>query len=195
MSHALLKLRLYPSEGQRGQLLQTMEAFSAAATWIGQQAFEGEARSQNKHAMQRAVYRKVRERFRLSAQMTTRAISVAIEKLKGDRTQAPVFPTHVGLLYDRRVWSVKRFDLVSILTIGGRVRVLCAFEEYIPTEQVLMEGHAVLRQTDGQIYLYVAVEVPEEVLARGPSLEEFVGQGAEAPVEEPIREAGPDADP
>jgi predicted transposase len=123
-----LTIKLDPTDDQADSLLRTMERFNAACDWIAEAAFREQTAS--KIRLQKIVYRDVRERFRLSAQMTIRAISKTCEAYKRDRSIQPRFRPHGAIVYDQRIMSWKGLDRVSLLTLDGREIVRVRFGAY-----------------------------------------------------------------
>jgi putative transposase len=68
-----LMVNLQPTEDQHSALLETMEYFNAACNAIAEVAYR--ERTANKVQVQHLVYYDIRERFKLSAQLTIRTIS------------------------------------------------------------------------------------------------------------------------
>jgi len=113
-----LIIRLYPSEEQHQALLETMHRFNEACNYIAVIAFS--IMSANKIKLQQIVYRDVREKFGLSAQLTIRAISKVAEAFKRDKSIKPEFRPDGAIVYDQRVLSWRKLEAISILTISGR---------------------------------------------------------------------------
>jgi predicted transposase len=79
-----LLVKLAPAPAQHAALLQTLEQFTAACTAIA--AVACRERLANKLTLQQRVYRAVRERFGLAAQMAMRAIAKMVDAYKRDTT-------------------------------------------------------------------------------------------------------------
>src|SRR5438876_9198279 len=117
-------LKLTPTEEQHHALLETMHAFNAAANYVAAMAFA--EKSANKFELQKLVYGELRTTYKLAAQLAIRAISKASEAYKRDKSIQPTFKPEGAIVYDERVMSFKGLMTVSLLTIQGRVLVLCA---------------------------------------------------------------------
>jgi putative transposase len=76
------------------------------------------------------VYREIRERFGLSAQMAVRAIGKAVECFQRDKTKCPAFKPHGAVTYDERILGFKGVDRVSLWTMTGRMVLPLAYGEY-----------------------------------------------------------------
>jgi IS605 OrfB family transposase len=107
------------------------------------------------------MYRDVRERFGLSAQMAVRAIGKVVEAYKRDKRVKPTFRPHGAIVYDDRLLSWKGVDRVSILTVHGRIVVPVVIGTYHAPRLRRVRGQADLIFRDGQFYLAVVVDVPE----------------------------------
>ncbi|KPQ41894.1 MAG: hypothetical protein MPEBLZ_03552, partial [Candidatus Methanoperedens nitroreducens] len=90
-------------------------------------------KSANKIKLQQIVYHDVRERFDLSSQLAIRAISKVSEVYKRDRSIKPGFRIDGAVVYDQRILSWKSLELVSILSINGRLKIPVIMGEYQQT--------------------------------------------------------------
>ena len=156
-----LMLRLDPTPADHARLLRTMERINAACSTIADVAFQEQCAS--KVALQRTLYRQVREQFGLSAQMAVRAIAKVVEAYKRDRTRKPTFRPRGAVPYDQRILSFKSLDAASLLTLDGRATVPVRLGDY--QKAILVErprrGQADLIYRDRTFYLAVVVEAPE----------------------------------
>lgn len=154
-----LMVKLDTYEEQHNALLETMHRFNEACNYIAVIAFEkGTA---NKIELQKVVYYDVRDEFKLSAQLTIRAIAKVSEAYKRDRTIKPEFRPDGAIVYDQRILSWRKLEAVSIVTIGGRQIIPLRFGEYQKVRLDRIRGQADLILRDGVFYLAVVVEVPE----------------------------------
>lgn len=154
-----LVIKLDPTPEQHKALLETLEAFNSACNHIAEVAFQH--RCANKYVLQKFVYRAVRERFGLSAQMAIRAISKVVEAYKRDKSTKPTFKLHGSMVYDQRIYSFKGVDRVSLLTLQGRIIVPILFGPYQAARMDLKRGQCDLIYRDGSFYLSVSVDAPE----------------------------------
>lgn len=154
-----LMVKLQPNPVQAQALRATMERFNAACNAIAAVAFR--ERTANKIRLQQLVYQDIRHEFRLSAQLTVRAISKVAEAYKRDKRVQPTFRPHGAIVYDQRVLSWKGIDRVSILTLAGRQRMPVVLDGYHRARLDRIRGQADLIYRDGQFYLAVVVDVPE----------------------------------
>jgi predicted transposase len=154
-----LTVKLQPNTAQAQSLMTTMERFNAACNAIAETAFREHTASQVK--LHHLMYRAVRERFGLSAQMAVRAIGKVVEVYKRDQSIQPTFRPHGAIVYDDRLLSWKGLDRVSILTVDGRT-VVPVVMGTDPTQRLRrIRGQADLIYREGQFYLAVVVDVPE----------------------------------
>ena len=116
-----LLVKLAPDEKQHKVLLETMEQFNEACNDIAKVAYE--KRLANKYALQKILYYRIREQYRLSAQMTVRAISKVVEAYKRDKNKLCKFKKHGAMVYDQRILSWKGLEKVSILSLDGRLKI------------------------------------------------------------------------
>ena len=91
-----LKVKLNPTDEQRLKLLKTVETFNAACDDISKEAYE--SKTYNKIKLQHRLYYRIREQYKLPAQLAIRAIGKVAESYKADPTSARLQPTRrVGL--------------------------------------------------------------------------------------------------
>lgn len=154
-----LIIKLNTSKEQYNVLLETMYLFNEACNYIANIAFE--MKSANKIELQKVVYHDVRNKFKLSAQHTVRAISKVSEVYKRDKTIKPEFKPTGAIVYDQRILSFRKLDAVSILTVSGRQIIPIRIGEYQKARLDRIRGQADLILRDGIFYLAVVVDAPE----------------------------------
>jgi len=113
-----LKAKLQPTKEQRQKLLSTMKTFNAACDTISREAYS--SKTYNKYKLQHQVYYRVREQYKLPAQLTIRAISKVVESYGVERRRLHIFDPHGAIVYDQRIMSRKGLDKVSLVTVDGR---------------------------------------------------------------------------
>lgn len=155
-----LQIQVLPDDEVRLRLVETIERFNEAATWLA-----GEAHAigcANKIRLQKLHYRALRDRFNLSAQMAVRCIAQVCEAYKRDRAKRPRFRKHAAMPFDQRMMSFKGIDRASLLTLGGRVIVPIIMGRYQQERFTNAKGQSdlVLRK-DGKWFLLVTVDIPE----------------------------------
>ncbi len=154
-------LKLAPTQEQYCALLETVERFNEAANWIADIAFRHKTAS--KYKVQKLIYRDVRERFGLSAQMTVRCISKVAEAYKRDKKRRPTFRPRGALIYDERIMGFKGLDQVSLLTLKGRVLIPISIGDHQRARLDCKRGQADLLHRNGTFYLALTVDAPEPV--------------------------------
>jgi putative transposase len=154
-----LVVKLMPDPNQRAVLVRTLETFNAACNAIAGVAFAH--RCANKVALQQLVYRAVRQRFGLSAQMAIRAIAKVVEAYKRDTSIKPTFRSQGAMPYDERILSWKGVERVSLLTLDGRILLPVRFGDYQAARVDRIRGQADLVYRDGMFFLHVTVEALE----------------------------------
>ena len=155
-----LQIKLLPDDKQREALIDTFIKFNDACNFVSEAAFE--KKLYNKVFLQKVVYRDIREKFNLAAQLAIRVIGKVVETYKSDKTVFHEFRDFGSIVYDQRILSFKGMDQVSISTTNGRIRVPVTIGKYgeIPFERI--RGQCDLVRKNKLFYLMVAVEVPEE---------------------------------
>ena len=101
--------------------METMKQYNSAANFVAQKAFE--LKLTNKYELQKLFYKQIREEFNLSAQFTIRVISKVVEAYRRDKSRQPRFRMSGAIQYDQRNLSWKGIDLVSLITLNGRMKL------------------------------------------------------------------------
>lgn len=150
------QLKLVTTPEQRDALLWTMRAMNAGSSYAALAAFR--AKRFNKFDIQKLVYSDLRDQHGLLAQMAIRAIANVAACFARDRRICPSFRPEAAITYDSRILSLKR-GVVSIATLDGRIKVQVVAGILTPLR---IEHEADLVCRDGEFYLHVAVEQPED---------------------------------
>jgi putative transposase len=159
MAKQTLIIKLAPSPEQAAQLQATLETFNAACNFVAAIAFQ--QRCAGKFRLQKLVYRPVRQRFGLSAQMAIRAIAKVCGAYKRDRSKRPCFRPHGAMPFDERLLTWKGDDRVSLLTLAGRTLVPVILGGFQADRIGSRKGQADLLFRDGRWFLALTLEVPE----------------------------------
>ena len=152
--------KIQPTPEQAKKLNLTLGAFADACNYINKTV---NPKIKNKNRIQAEVYKVIRERFNLSANLAIRACArVASNRktaaLKKRRVKA-FKPTSAD--YDGRIFSYKEKDqTVSLTTVSGRERVKLILGNYqigklkgkIPTSATLS------KHRDGQLYIHIQIK-------------------------------------
>ncbi|MCD4674320.1 MAG: transposase [Anaerolineaceae bacterium] len=154
------KVKLQPTKQQFVILLDTLKTANAACNDISRQAWERKTFKQ--FDIHHVVYRDIRSRYILSAQMTIRAIAKVADAYKLDKKVQRVFASTGGFAYDNRIlsWKVNK-QAVSIWTIEGRQTIpFLAGKRQIDLLKS-QRGESDLVLIDGVFYLFAACDVDE----------------------------------
>ena len=154
-----LMVKLDTNKEQHSAILETMHRFNEACNYIADIAFE--LKTANKRELQKVVYYDVRDKFKLSAQLTIRAIAKVCESYKRDKTIKPTFKPTGAIVYDQRILSFRKLEAISILTNSGRLTVPIRMGEYQKVRLDRIRGQADLIFKNKIFYLMVVVEAPE----------------------------------
>ena len=154
-----LFVRLDPTKEQFEALLETMEAFNEACNYIAPIAFK--LKTANKMKLQKIVYRPIRTKFHLSAQMAIRAIAKVCEAYKRDKKIKAIFKPHGAMVYDQRILSWKHLECASLLTLKGRILVPIRIGEYQKARMDRIRGQADLILRNHKFYLAATIDSPE----------------------------------
>jgi len=154
-----VKTKLITNQEQHGSLLKTMEKFNEACNFISVFAFQ--KKTFGKIGIQKELYYEIREKYRLSAQMTVRAVGKVAESYKIDRKVIHEFEPHGAVVYDQRILSYKAADTISILTLDGRTEIGIQYGEYRKLDANRVRGQADLIYIKGTFYLMIIVDLPD----------------------------------
>lgn len=154
-----LKVKLNPSDSQRSKLIRTMETFNAACDDISRVAYE--SRTFNKIEIQHLIYYRIRERYKLPAQLAIRAIGKVTESYRTERKHLHNFDPHSALVYDQRIMGFKGLDKMSLATAEGRETIPLLTGDYARLSQRALRGQADLILVRNKFYLCLAFEQPE----------------------------------
>ena len=151
---------MLPNDRQREVLNDTFIAFNEACNYVSGIAWN--KKLFNKVFLQRIIYKDIREKFGLAAQLAVRVIAKVVETYKADKDTYHEFRDFGSIVYDQRILSFKGIDTVSINTVHGRVRIPMTIGRYrkIPFERI--RGQCDLVRKNRLFYLMVAVEIPDE---------------------------------
>ena len=138
-SHIVLKtlqIKLLPDDKQREAIIDTFIKFNEACNFVSGIAFE--RRLYNKVFLQRIVYRDIREKFGLAAQLAVRVIAKVVETYKAHKTVFHVFRDFGSIVYDQGILSFEGTDEVGINTLHGRVHIPTTMGKHgeIPFERI-----------------------------------------------------------
>ncbi len=155
-----LMVKLLPDRDQTDALVDTFVKFNEACNFVSRIAFE--KKLYNKVLLQKLVYKDIREKYGLAAQLAIRVIAKVVETYKADREVLHEFREYGSIVYDQRVLSFKSLDTVSLNTVRGRIRIPMTIGEYreLPLERI--RGQCDLVRRNRIFYLMVVVEVPED---------------------------------
>ncbi|MEW6733509.1 MAG: transposase [Acidobacteriota bacterium] len=165
-----LKIKLAPTPKQHKDLLRTTEKFNQACNFIAQVAFDHKLSS--KFKLQKLVYKDVRKRFDLSAQMAVRAIAKVADAYKRDKNKLCEFKPYGAIIYDERICSFKGIEYASLWTIAGRQRIAMVLGDYQKEQWSKQKGQADLVLIGNTFYLMATLDIAEESFI---NTEEFIG--------------------
>ena len=154
-----VKVKLLPTEEQKSSLVKTIEVFNEACNYISKAAWREKTFGQV--GLHHLCYRYVRDTYKLSAQLTVRAIGKVSESYRSNRKSGHIFKKHSAIVYDRRILSFKNLDVASILSLDGRFKIPIVFGEYAQLNRRAVRGQADLLYQKGNLYLCLVVELPD----------------------------------
>ncbi len=155
----VLKIKLEPTKEQEEMLRQTMFQYNTACNYIAGVAYEKKISS--KFKLQKLVYNTVKKEFKLSAQMTVRAIAKVCDAYSRDKNILPKFRLDGAIVYDDRIMSFLSDDKVSIWTINGRQKIQMIFGDYQRNNFQYRKGQADLVLVGNTFYLFATLDIKE----------------------------------
>jgi putative transposase len=155
-----LKIKLIPDPIQFESLKNTMKQFNAVCDEISKFAFTNKCFS--KYIIQSEIYYKIKDKYKLSAQIVVRAISKVVESYKTDKKREHGFKEFGAITYDERILSYKKLNVVSIWTTDGRLKIPMHIGEYQKSRMDRIQGQSDLVLVNNVFYLLATMETPEE---------------------------------
>lgn len=154
------KVKLQPTDEQRGYLLETLERANTACDYISAVAWENNVFGAFK--LQTLAYANVRERFELSAQVVIRIISKVSDAYRLDKKTQRVFRKHGAIAYDDRIlkWYTT-LQRVSIWSVGGRLNIPYQCGDRQRELLKAQKGESDLVYSKGEFFLLATCEIPD----------------------------------
>ena len=161
----IAKIKLISDEVGKKILLKTMEAFNQACDEIAETCFKN--KSASKFNIQKEVYRTIKQKYGLSAQLVIRAIAKTCEAYKlNKKKKKPKFFKYGSITYDKRILSFKGLGLqypqVSLTTVAGRRSFNIQIREHFRGRAERVKGQVDLVYKKGEFYLYATCDMPED---------------------------------
>jgi len=163
-----LKIKLLPTDEQANLLLNTMKEANTVCNAISDVAWE--KKIFNNFKLHHEVYHTYKATFKLSSQILVRCIAKVADAYKPDKKIKRQFRPLGSIAYDSRIMTYKPNDIVSLWTIGGRIKIpfVCHNRNYLP----YIKGEVDLVYKKGKFYLFQTVDILEENVE---DVEEFIG--------------------
>lgn len=156
-----MQIKLLPDSAQSKALRDTLETANAACNRLSQLAWEVQEFRQ--FPLHKRFYRQLRDEFKLSSQMVIRLNAKVADAYQLDRAVQRVFRRHGSITYDNRILRLwLDTSKASLWTLAGRQKMpfVCGERQRALLRFPLGEADLILR--DGQWFLNVSVDVPEE---------------------------------
>ncbi len=151
-------VKLLPTSEQANFLRQTLEVANSACNAISNQAWEKKTFRQ--FSLHKLMYRDVREKFCLAAQVVVRCISKVADAYKLDHDSRREFQPLGAIAFDNRILSYNiEKSQVSIWTVNGRQTVPFVFGEHQRALLFGQRGESDLCFVRGEFYLFTTCEV------------------------------------
>lgn len=161
-------MKLIPTPAQRKTLIETLERANAACNYAANIAWQ--TKTFRQFSLHGLVYREIRERFLLAAQMAIRVEAKVADAYKLDKKTQRTFRPHGAIAYDSRIlkWHVAQ-QIVSLWTLEGRQTI--PFQAGAQQLALLQyqDGESDLILIRGEFYLLATCTIQE------PSTKEVEG--------------------
>jgi putative transposase len=157
-----VSIKLLPTSAQKQQLLATMRSINAACDYASAYAFEHKAYGMK--PLHAAMYRELREKFGLSAQLAVSALAKVRNSYATDTTVCHTFRPKGGIDYDCNSITLKNLDSISILTTSGREHIATEYGDYRDLDT--RGRSAKLIQRGKHLYLNIFLDIPEAEMKR-----------------------------
>jgi len=158
----IANIQLRPDKDQAASLGDTLVACNAACNWLSQEGFRAGILRQ--FDLQKLAYRQVREKFGLTAQAAVRCIAKVADAYKLDKKTMRHFRPDSAQPYDERIIRFAKDDIVSIWTLGGRIKVPFVMGEYQRKIFAHRKGEVDLMHIRGKFYLACVCDIDEPAL-------------------------------
>ncbi len=158
------KIKLKPTTEQKELLEKTLETANIAANYISDIAWEEKVFRQ--FDLHKLVYKPVREKFGLSAQITVHIISKVSDAYKLDKKAKRTFKLNGSIAYDSRILRYyDEKDLVSIWTMGGRQKIKYMTGQSQKELLKFQKGESDMVKIGGDFYLFATCQIddPDEI--------------------------------
>ena len=117
-----------------------MKTFNAACDTISREAYT--SNTFNQYRLHHRIYHRVREQYKLPAQLVIRAISKVVESYKLDRRHLHVYRAYWAVVYDQRIMRFKGLDKISVTTAWGRETIPLMVGDYARLSKRELRGQA-----------------------------------------------------
>ncbi len=154
------KVKVVPTAEQRQLLKDTLYRANQAANEVSGVAWA--AKCFRPFAIHKLVYKEVRQRYGLSAQMTVRVIGKVADAYKAGKKRERRFKKLGAIAYDSRIlsWQMEE-QRISIWMMGGRQRMRYQGGERQLELLESQRGETDLAYIGGEFYLLATCEVEE----------------------------------
>jgi putative transposase len=156
----IAQIKLQPNQAQFDALKATIEQANSACNRIS--AYAWDQRTFGKFNLQKALYHPIKQEFGLSAQMVVRCFAKVSDAYALDKKTKRSFKPLGSIAYDDRILTIKLDkSLVSIWTVGGRLKIPFVCGEKQRELLKVRQGESDLIYRESQFYLFVVCNVEQ----------------------------------
>jgi putative transposase len=153
--------QLKPDNLIESELNNTLEVFANACNWINQNI---EPKIFNKNKIQKECYYRLRDNFKLSSNLSIRAIARVASNRKSadkDKSQVSKFKA-TSIDYDSRIFSFNQKDwLISLTLLNGRFKIPLDIGDY--QKKLLADSKpssaTLIKKNNGKYFIQIQVKV------------------------------------
>ena len=156
-----VQVKLLPDPAQAGALVKTLEAVNSACDEASEFAWGN--KEFRRFPLHKALYHRLRESCKLSAQVICLLFAKVADAYKLDKKCQRTFRKHGSIAFDSRILSFKLPEsTVSIWTVEGRQKMPFVCGDKQRELLAFPRGEADLVLRKGKWFLSITVEIPEE---------------------------------
>ena len=155
-----MPIKLVTTKLQHEAVYETLLLANRACNYISNKAFEAKVFKQ--YDIHKLLYRVIRDKFGLSAQMTVRCIGKVAVSFKLNKNICPKFKLTGSIAYDSRILRiVPEHNFITIWTLLGRIKIPYITGEYQSRFLIYQKGECDLVFRNNNFYLFCTCDIPE----------------------------------
>lgn len=155
-----MPIKLVTTKLQHEAMYETLILANKACNYIAVEAFN--AKVYRQYDIHKLLYKIIRSKFGLSAQVTVRCIGKVAVAFKLNKKVCPKFKLTGSIAYDSRILRiVPEHNFITIWTLLGRIKIPYTTGEYQSKFLIHQKGECDLVFRNNCFYLFCTCDVPE----------------------------------